>query len=95
MHTHIHYLCIHMYIYIYIHTHTVICVDIYTYIYIHTHDTYGRVPKWGYRNLLIGGQRHATALRTPLHTMFTVPQKGYAKRGSNCQITKKSLFSHF
>ena len=28
-------------------------------------------------------------------TYFTVPQKGYANRGSNRQITKTTLLSHF
>ena len=44
---------------------------------------------------LLGVRRPTAPLSLEDRGAFTVPQKGYAKRGSNRQITKKSLLSHF
>ena len=71
-------------------THTRIYIYIYIYVYTHIY-VYLLDP--GTEMSVLGVDKKIQSLR------FTVPQKGYAKRESNRQITKintlKSLLNHF
>ena len=67
---------------------------IYIYIYVYTHHR-KNLPAWpdGCLPARLPGCPIATE-NPRLFLRFTVPQKGYRRRGSNRQITQTSLLSH-
>ena len=92
-----------VYIHMYMHTHTHIHIHTHVHVHIHMHLQvslrFGCRPPTSPPENRRGDRsiQPISILRFWISeslTQFTVPQKGYAKRGSKRQITYKSLLSH-